>query len=426
MKTRFSTLVVLVVFVALLMGGIASAQSNVVEIEFWGLLQGTQDEVLKQHIQRFNDLHDDIEVTYVNQGGYSELQQKLLASIAAGNTPAATMVDYLFVPFYAQNGVFEPLNGYLSEEDMADLIPGLLGDLTYDGQLYALPYNRSTQGLYYNLDLLEEVGIAAPAATWEEFADQARIIHEANPEYYAGYAYYNRWEFEPLILAWGGQINDEDCNVTLNSPEVIEALEFFQNLEQEGLLILPSALEGSIEEVNTDFVQGRVAYLVRSTSWLNRLGQAVSFNWDFAMVPAGPAGRFVTNGGANLAISARSSAEEKAAAWELIHYLTDTQQTGEFHVGTGYMPARYSALELPEVQALHAENPRFRVSIEQLDSAIATSCVARNITGFNTLTNEALQRVLINGEDAQTVFDQLTDELQAAIDELKSAGTLVN
>lgn len=422
MKLKFLLIGVVVV---LLTSVTALAQAEPIQIEFWSLLTGSQADILQQHITQFNELHDDIEVTYVSQGGYAELQQKLLASVSAGNTPAVTMVDYGFVPLYAQNGVFAPLNPFFTEEDEADLIPGLLADLTYEGQVYALPYNRSTQGFYYNADLLAEFGFE-PAQTWEEFAEQARAIHAANPEYYGGYAYANAWEFAPVILGWGGRFNDDECNVTLNEPEVVGAINFFKDLNAEGAMTLPNALDGSLEEVNSDFVQGRVAYLIKSTSWLTRLGSVVDFAWDFTMMPAGPNGRFVTNGGANLAISAAASPEVQAASWELIRYLTDTEQTGEFHVSTGYMPVRYSALELPAVQELHAEFPRYRLSIDQLEYATATACVARNVSQYVGVVNEALQRVWINGEDTQAVFDQVTADLQDVIDEMKADGTLVN
>lgn len=422
MKLKFLLIGVMIVLLTSVTG---FAQEEPIQIEFWSLLPGVQAEILQGHIAQFNDQHDNIEVTYISQGGYAELQQKLLASVSAGNTPAVTMVDYGFVPLYAQNGVFAPLNQFFTEEDEADFIPGLLADLTYQGEIYALPYNRSTQGFYYNADLLAEFDLE-PAQTWEEFAEQARAIHAANPEYYGGYAYANAWEFTPVILSWGGRINDEECNVTLNEPEVIAAINFFKELNAEGAMTLPNALDGPLEEVNSDFVQGRVAYLIKSTSWLTRLDSVVDFNWDFTMMPAGPEGRFVTNGGANLAISAATPPEVQAASWELIKYLTDTEQTGEFHVSTGYMPVRYSALELPAVQELHAEFPRYRLSVDQLEYATATSCVARNVTQYVTVVNEALQRVWISGEDAQTVFDQLTSDLQKVIDDMKANGTLVN
>ncbi len=397
-----------------------------VEIEFWTLLSGGQGEILAGQVDAFNASQDRVNVTLVEQGGYSGLQQKLLASISAGNTPAVTMVDYVFVPFYAQQGVFEPLDKYFSDADKADFIPGLLSDLNFQGELYALPYSRSTQGLYYNADLLGEVGIDSPADSWEEFEEHSRLLHDANPDYYGSYSYFNRWYWEPVMLSFGGQLNDADCNVTINGAESVEAMEFFRRLQHdEGTLALPTTLEGSVEEREADFIQGRIAYILKSTSWLTRMDDVVDFDWGFTLLPEGPGGRFVTNGGGNLAISASATDAEKAAGWELIHFLSNTQQTAELHGGTGYVATRYSALDLPWVKTLHDGKPEYRVSVDQLEFAQPTACVARNVGAYHPMVSEALQRIVINNEDPQTVLDQLTADLQFEIDAAKEAGTLV-
>ncbi len=55
--------------------------------------------------------------------------------------------------------LLKPINNLASAEDLADYIPGLLTDLSYKGQVYAIPFNRSTQGMFYNKDLMKQVGL---------------------------------------------------------------------------------------------------------------------------------------------------------------------------------------------------------------------------------------------------------------------------
>ena len=56
-----------------------------VEIEFWTLLTGPLGERLDNMINEYNASQDNVVVVNVNQGGYNEIQQKMLAALAADN-----------------------------------------------------------------------------------------------------------------------------------------------------------------------------------------------------------------------------------------------------------------------------------------------------------------------------------------------------
>jgi sn-glycerol 3-phosphate transport system substrate-binding protein len=155
------------------------------------------------------------------------------------------------------------------------------------------------------------------------------------------------------------------------------------------------------------------------------MDETVTFEWGFGMMPGGPAGRAVSHGGSNLAIGADATPEQKRAAWEFISYVTSTRKAAEFHMATGYVPSKVSVLEVPEVLTFHTKHPSWLVSAEQIQFAQPTSCVGLNALSYDPVMNEALDRILINGEDPATVLAEAAAELQAEIDELKSAGSLI-
>jgi len=393
-----------------------------VKIEFWTLLTGTLAEILDGQVQEFNRIQDEVEIINVNQGGYRALQTKLLAAVAAGTPPVITMVDYLYVPYYAKVGAFLPIDELASPEDMADFIPGLLEALKYKDRVYALPLNRSTQGLFINKDLFRAVGLDPEHCpeNWDEFREFALKLTDPAKEQYGtlGYTMLTTWMWPALVYQNGGELCDDKCNIKFTEPPAVEATKFLQDLIwKDKVALIPSTLGGTWAEEIVDFTDGRVGMLYDSTGSIIEIHEMAKFDSAFCMLPAGPVRRAVTGGGANVAISAKASREEQEAAWKFIKWLTGPEQTAYWHIHTGYMPARYSALELPEVKEFHKEYPEFLVSIEQLKYAYSTSCLERNIPEFRILLRESLQRILLNNEDVKTVLDELAAELQPLVDE---------
>ena len=398
-----------------------------VTIEFWTLLTGSLAETLDQQVQTFNATQDEVVVVNVFQGSYEETNQKLLAAVAAGNAPPVTMIDYILVPFYAQQGVFLSLTEVATEEELASYYPQLLDDLSYQGEVYGLPYNRSTQGLYYNQDMFSELGLEPPQ-TWEEFAEASRTITESSDDRFGSYANFTRWFFEPFVNEWGGQMNDTDCNPTFHTTGGVEAMEFFQDLfHEDGYVDLPSNLSGNFDQQALEFITEKAGMIRQSTAIQGFIGSVVDFDWGFTMLPAGPEGRAVSHGGGNLAITTFASEEEQQAAWKFISWLTAPEQSAEFHMATGYMPSSPAVLELPHVQEFHAENPSWLVSVDQLEFALPTSCVVVNTSAiYHSVMTEAVERIIINNEDPQTVLDQAAGELQAEIDRRRDTNEIID
>lgn len=405
-----------------------SSSGETIEIEFWTLLTGALGERLDALVQEFNSSQTEVKILNVNQGGYNELQQKLLASVAAGNPPVLTMVDYKYVPFYAREGVFEPITAYASEEDMKDFIPGLLTDLTFQGQVYALPFNRSTQGLYYNKDLFREAGLdpEKPPTTWDEVKEYAEKLTDSSKQQYGIYATGNmQWHFEPLVDQAGGAVSDADCNFIFNNEQGQIAAQLLQGLVKDGYALIPANLTGPFDQQATEFINGKVGMMRQSTAIQGFIGNTVSFDWGFAMAPAGPGGQAVTGGGANIAMTAKATPEQKEAAWKFMKWITSTEKSAEFHMATGYMPSRFSVMELPDVKAFYETHPSWLTSVEQLEFAKPTACGVLNNPQWQAIIEASIDRILINNEDVKTVLDEAVAELQPAIDEARANGTLI-
>lgn len=63
--------------------------------------------------------------------------------------------------------------------DEVDALGGVVSPWQYDGQTYGLPYNFGIEGLWYNTELFEQAGIAAPPQTLDELYDAIDALKAA-------------------------------------------------------------------------------------------------------------------------------------------------------------------------------------------------------------------------------------------------------
>lgn len=94
---------------------------------------------------------------------------KLKTQAASGEVADITMVNpgAQLQPF-ADGKVLASLNDMLDDAELkGTFLEGILDYYTFDGTLYALPYNMNLAGIFYNKELFEKAGVSEPA-TFED------------------------------------------------------------------------------------------------------------------------------------------------------------------------------------------------------------------------------------------------------------------
>jgi sn-glycerol 3-phosphate transport system substrate-binding protein len=344
-----------------------------VEIDFWYALGGRNGEVIEEMVKQFNDTHKGIVVKPSYQGSYYENHAKVLAAVSAGNQPDVTMVEIASVGAFADAKVLQDLGPYANgEEDK--YIPGLMGNSYWNDKLYAVPFNRSTPLLYVNRDKLKAAGLDPDGPkTWEELRRYAKALTKKEGGKTTTYGFstpIDIWFYEALVFESGGNILSEDGkSVALDNEAGKAPLEFWSSLLQEGVMKAPPGEKYNAWDVaKQDFLNQQVAMIFTSTGDLHALKENATFEVGAAFLPANK--RYgVPTGGANLVMLAKSSDEEKKAAWEFIKWMTDTPQTIRWSLETGYMPVTKEAVESDEMKAAYQKEPNFQVAVKQLEYA---------------------------------------------------------
>ncbi|GAB7388629.1 ABC transporter substrate-binding protein [Bacillaceae bacterium] len=382
-------------------------KGKAVEIDFWYSLGGKNGEAIEALVNEFNASQDEVKVNATYQGDYYENHAKVMAAIAAGNQPDVTMVEIASIAAFASAGALQELTPYVQGEngvDLNDYIKGLLGNSYWEGKFYALPFNRSTPLLYVNKDMLKEAGLNPEGPkTWDELRRFAKALtkKEGEKQIWGFETPIDIWFYEALVLQNGGEILSEDGKeVRFHSAKGSEPIKFWQEMITEGSMKMPPGEKYNAWEVaETDFVNGNVAMIFTSTGSLNGLLEKADFEVGAAFLPAKES-YGVPTGGANLVMLAKSSEEEKEAAWKFMKWLTDTPQTIAWSKQTGYMPVRVSAVESEEMKQYYKEKPQFKVAVDQLKYAKPRP-VSPGYKELQEVIMEEIQRAVVGEATAE-------------------------
>lgn len=145
----------------------------------------------------------------------------------------------------AASGRLMPLTGALEEDGWIDSFEeDVFEPLTFDGEIYAIPLQRSMTVVFYNKDVFEAAGLTVPE-TWEEFMNACQLLRDrgiAPMEVGSG-----DWKAGQLLLSLmagvGGRPLYESLGTGQWMPEQMEqSLELMRQLCREGYVVHNSGL----------------------------------------------------------------------------------------------------------------------------------------------------------------------------------------
>ena len=343
---------------------------------------------------------------------WNDVHQVVDTRIANNNAPDILNIDTFseFVP----DGLLLPVKDYCPDALFNDFFPAFIAESVIDDTVWAVPDLASARALFYNVDLLEQAGVAVPT-TWAELEDACQAL----VDFYDGEVY--PWGIDMTTdegqacfayYAWGngGGFVDADGNWALNSPENVEAVNFAVNLVKKGFTN-PNPATETRYDLQDMFAAGKLAMLLTT----NQLPTYVAdkggeINMNTAGIPANE-GKTGSSVGVMDRIMAfkDDSAPDQAARNEAIGKFLKFFYNPENYVGwvsmEGFLPAVNSAVE-----ALVAADPSFGAWLDVLGSCqfypAAKAEWAQVRQGVTTVEQEALI-----GGDVQAGLDALQAEV---------------
>ena len=315
-------------------------------VRFWAM--GYEGEVVAQLIPAFERANPDIRIE-LQQLPWTAAHEKLLTAFAGDALPDVCAIGNTWIPEFALIGALTPLNGRLAQSrsiDPADYFPGAWDSGVVDAQTYAVPWYVETRLPFYRRDLLEQAGVQAPPATWDEWRTaMAAIKRQVGPKRYAILLPLN--EFEPLLNLAIQQpeplLRDGGRYGNFRSAGFKRALAFYKDMFDRQWA--PRVTDNQVSNVWDEFGRGYFSFYVNGpwniAEFRKRLPGTLAEAWMTMPLP-GPAGPGASiAGGTSFVIFHRS--RHKDAAWKWISYLSQSDVQARFHALTGDLPPRRSA-----------------------------------------------------------------------------------
>src|SRR5690349_2113959 len=158
-----------------------------VEIQWWHSMAGKLGDKVNEIAEKFNASQKDYKVVAVYKGQYDESLTAAIAAYRAGKPPQIVQVfEVGTATMMAAQGAVMPVYKLMAEAhekfDPKDYLPAVTGYYSdTKGNLLSMPFNSSTQVLYYNKDAFKKAGLdpEKPPVTWPELMQMADKINAA-------------------------------------------------------------------------------------------------------------------------------------------------------------------------------------------------------------------------------------------------------
>jgi multiple sugar transport system substrate-binding protein len=269
-------------------------------------------------IQAFEKVHPNIKVNY-EADPFEDFNSIVSAQLTGKDKNIDVFdVDMPRTDAYANRGWLTDLSSVFPNVK-SQIDPGSLAAATVNGKLMALPYQTSTNFMYYNKTLLKAAGIPYPSAspssrmTWEQVTADATKAKSAGAKWGLVFDQIDRYyQLEPLSTSAGGgpgATGPGNLTPDITNAGWTKAMTWYSSLFKDGL----SPRGVAAAQTPDLFASGQVAYYVGGPWWAPQFEANKSLNFGVAAFPQFAGGTAATpTGGWSLGLSPLSSHKDAA------------------------------------------------------------------------------------------------------------------
>ena len=325
-------------------------------ITFWHAMNGQLEKALQKLTEDFMKANPNIKVELQNQSTYKDLQAKINSTLTSPkDLPTITQAypNWLFnaasqdslVDFkpYIEN---ETIGFKKGEEIRSDLMEGA----RINGVQYGIPFNKSTEVLFYNADILKQYGVKVPT-TLDELKEAAKTIYEKSNHEIVGAGFDSLNNYYAIGMKNKGVDFTKELDLTGDASK--EVIKYYADGIRDGYF----RTAGSDKYLSGPFQNKKIAMYVGSSageSFVAKGAKEAGYEYGIAPRPE----KYNLQQGTDIYMFEGSTTEEqRTAAFLYLKFLSSADSQLYWAQQTGYIPTIASVLEKDEYTKSNSKVP---------------------------------------------------------------------
>lgn len=302
-----------------------SGGNSQIELKLWGLWE--DDSLIKPAIEEYSRLHPNVKVSYNHQNSIN-YRTRVQTQIINNQGPDILLIHNSWLSMFLKTNSLAPLpiSVMTDDEYTRTFYPVAKSSFSKNGKIYALPLEIDGLALYYNEDLLKNIGAKVPQ-TWPEFIDTASAVTVKDAQSNiktagAALGTTSNVDFWPDIL---GMLFSQQPGTSLEHPDNdkgAEVLKFYISfITDPKRKVWDIPLESSTQA----FYEGKLAFYF-APSWRANELKVSNPNLHFKIapvpqIPGQPRAAWATF----WAFGVASNSPHQKEAWDFLKFLTSAQ-----------------------------------------------------------------------------------------------------
>lgn len=382
-------------------GKVATNITKKTTVVFWHSMTGASEKCMKQYAAEFEKKHPNIHIKLENQGNYADLQSKINATLQSPkNLPTITQAYPGWLYDAAKLNKLVNLKPYIENSQIgwgsvakSDIKDKLLLGAQIGGKQYGIPFNKSSEVLFYNKDVFDKYNLKVPR-NMSELAQCAKTIYKKSNHALVGAGVDELANY--YILSMKEQGIDFDKNIDMTCPESKKALNWYIKGLKEGYLQIASA-NGYL---STDFGHQKVAMFISTcaSEAYVKMGMGKNkFNYGVAPRPS----KYNVQQGTDIYMFNKGTAEQKSAAFMFIKFMLSKRNQLKLAHATGYMPVLNSILKSDDYKC--SKDSKVAGILDKTTANIYNLQISKNENAAYFQLKSSMQAILLAAKKGDSV-----------------------
>ena len=317
------------------------------DLVVWSGFTEAELKVLKERAAQFNK-ENNLRVSVINVP-YNELKIKYQVAAPAGQGPDLITGPNDWVGPFAIADLVSPLNESEFSKEQKEIYNKVsLDAMTYNEEIYGIPFSMETIAIIYNKKLVDH-----EPQTMDELLQMAEGFNDNEKGKYGFFFEIGNMYFSwPFLSGFGAKIFGEtdgkmDVNkIALDSPQTLEGIQYLSDMRNKYKLIPDGA---TTDMMNGIFFNDNMMFCLNGP-WM--MGDLKKNNFDFGVMPLPPLpnGKRPSPFVGVQGILLNKMCKNRELAVRFMHYVNKPDNQKMLSLATGRVPSRKDTLELIQDQ----------------------------------------------------------------------------